>query len=268
MKTSPKSILSATALLIGGFIGASALVVLASGTSTWSPAPGAPSNCPSGTQGCDAPINVGTGAQIKNGDLGINNLAVYYKSFFAQNVKIGTTTATATIQIVDGNQANGKVLQSDANGNAKWVATSTLGISGGSTGVTGVIAGTGITISPTTGTGAVTINTDNTQVQKRVGSSCASGYAISGINQDGTVACVALQSINITTQKVACSVVGASSAACNVTCPAGFLITSWTCSNGNNAIYYSNTASCSISNYSSIFTGTLTASGSGLCTKQ
>jgi len=52
MKSSPKSILSAAALLIGGFIGASALVVLASGTSTWSPAPGAPSNCPSGTPGC------------------------------------------------------------------------------------------------------------------------------------------------------------------------------------------------------------------------
>lgn len=66
---------------------------------------------------------------------------------------------TGNLQLVNGNQGAGKVLMSDAGGVASWVATSTLGISGGTTGVTQITAGDGITISPTTGTGNVTIST-------------------------------------------------------------------------------------------------------------
>ena len=133
MKLTSKSVLSATALLVGGFIGASALVVLASGGSTWTPAPNAPSTCISGTQGCDAPINVGPSNQAKLGNLALGTSTAQTAVLDVE----GTSwlhglivNGNGTFQYIDGNQANGKVLQSDTNGNAKWVATSSLGIVG------------------------------------------------------------------------------------------------------------------------------------------
>ncbi|MDE2312255.1 MAG: right-handed parallel beta-helix repeat-containing protein, partial [Patescibacteria group bacterium] len=58
--------------------------------------------------------------------------------FVSGNVGIGTSTpgqtltVAGTIQITGGSPAQGKVLLSDANGVGSWVATSTLGITGGS----------------------------------------------------------------------------------------------------------------------------------------
>lgn len=263
MKFDTKSILSATALLVGGFIGASALVVFAnSSDGTWTSAPvGVPNN------NVAAPINVGVGAQTKAGDLGVNAFVASLQSFFAQKVTIGTTISPATIQIVDGNQANGKVLQSDANGNAKWVATSTLGISGGSTGVTSIIAGTGITISPTTGTGAVTINANNTQVQTRVAGVCSAGLAIASINSDGTVGC---STVPVSTN-ISCTATnwGVNLASCTATCSSGKSISSWSCSfsgyNSSNKTNTATTGTCSASNSNGTSQTTTSVNGSGSC---
>ena len=56
-----------------------------------------------------APINIGSVAQQKNGILGVNGLGVFGQSIF-----------NGTIQIADGTQDTGKILMSDAQGNASW----------------------------------------------------------------------------------------------------------------------------------------------------
>lgn len=61
-------------------------------------------DCPAGYPGCDAPINVGPSDQTKSGGL-----------------QIGTTVHPANITIVDGNQADGKVLVSNGAGQAGWI---------------------------------------------------------------------------------------------------------------------------------------------------
>src|SRR3989338_984126 len=58
------------ALLIGLVMG----ILLAFGLSVyaeWNPPPGVPPECLSGVAGCDAPLNVGNGAQAKKGSLDI-----------------------------------------------------------------------------------------------------------------------------------------------------------------------------------------------------
>jgi len=92
----------------------------------WTVAPGSPTNCPTGYPGCDAPINVSSSTQTKNGPLTVN---------FAGIQQIGLKVL-GNIQMVDGNQGAGKILMSDANGVATWVSTSSLGIVGNSSGST------------------------------------------------------------------------------------------------------------------------------------
>ena len=43
-----------------------------SAQSTWTNPPGSPPNCPDGTRGCDAPLNVGSSGQTKSGGLPLN----------------------------------------------------------------------------------------------------------------------------------------------------------------------------------------------------
>ena len=71
MKLTLKSTLSATGLLVGGFLGASALMVMAAG-GTWTGAP----TCTSANMPCNnvaAPVNVGDAAQVKTGLLSLGN---------------------------------------------------------------------------------------------------------------------------------------------------------------------------------------------------
>jgi len=111
-------------------IGAGAIIIglgLQYALAAWTSAPtGTPPNCPAGYPGCDAPINVSTSTQTKNGPLTLN---------FAGIQSIGLKVL-GNIQMVDGNQGQGKVLMSDANGVATWVSTSSLGIVGNSSGST------------------------------------------------------------------------------------------------------------------------------------
>ncbi len=89
--------------------------------------------CPPGGN-VPAPINVGSVSQYKSGALSIGGLL--------QAPQIQLTTGAVA----------GKVLTSDASGLASWQT------GGGASGVSQIIAGTNVTISPTTGIGAVTIN--------------------------------------------------------------------------------------------------------------
>lgn len=99
-------------LAVGFLIGASALSALATGT--WSPAP---SNPPSNN--VDAPINVGSALQEKLGSLLIDN-----------NVGI-----IGNLIIATGTPSAGKVLTAvDGTGTVVWTATSSLGITSGSSG--------------------------------------------------------------------------------------------------------------------------------------
>ena len=69
MKLTRQSVIAASSLIIGGIIGASALVALAD--NTWVGAPGSPSNCDSSISGCNPPINVGSYPQTKTGLLSL-----------------------------------------------------------------------------------------------------------------------------------------------------------------------------------------------------
>ncbi len=69
----------------------------------WSQPPSTPPTCPSGSPGCDAPIHVGSGEQIKSGPLGIisvfrTNSASYF-AVNSGNVGIGTDSPGAKLQV-------------------------------------------------------------------------------------------------------------------------------------------------------------------------
>ena len=145
-------------------IGAGAIIIgfgMQYALAQWAPAPVPPpgSNVP-------APINVGSSAQAKAGGLAIGTGATTNLTPGTNEYVSGILNAdalyTQLFTYYDGtNSSKGKVLQSsDNNGDAEWVATSTLGLGGGGSGsnVTKIVAGTNVTISPTTGVGNVTIN--------------------------------------------------------------------------------------------------------------
>lgn len=88
------------------------------------------------------PVNTGIANQTKLGSLILNantpdayryGLGVFGISQFFDNIEIGTTAKPATVKITDGNQADGKVLTSDANGLASWKMLA----GGGTTGISG-----------------------------------------------------------------------------------------------------------------------------------
>ncbi len=98
--------------------------VLGTITYAWT---GAPEGTPPANN-VDAPVNVGVVTQLKSGALGIDGLFRSYGSaIFDGGVKISTDSGL------------GKILTSDAAGNASWTSTSSLGISGGNGGVSSFV---------------------------------------------------------------------------------------------------------------------------------
>lgn len=95
-----------------------------------------------------APLNVGSASQTKVGNLNI------YGNLSTVTFAAGPSIFTGSVQIQKG-AAAGNVLTSDANGNAAWKP---LPASQQTAGVTSIKAGNWITISPSSGTGDVTIN--------------------------------------------------------------------------------------------------------------
>src|ERR1035437_9157308 len=127
-------------------------VILVTGASYLKAWSGATQTAPNGNVA--APLNIGTTVQTKLGSL-VLNAATPIQNAIGLTV-FGTSTFNGHIIIADGTQGADKVLISDANGVAKWVPISSLSLGG--SGVTKIVAGTHITISPTSGTGVVTIS--------------------------------------------------------------------------------------------------------------
>jgi hypothetical protein len=117
--------LSKISMLVGVLVGGFALSAFAA----WTAAPSTPPN-----GNVDAPINAGSSAQAKSGNLSvgksttpltgltldINGVIGSVGLVATNNITLGSVSSPATFQYVDSHQAVGKVLTSDANGNASW----------------------------------------------------------------------------------------------------------------------------------------------------
>lgn len=113
--------------------------------------------CPPGGN-VPAPINVSSVSQNFSGNKTLNlpgaanNLIIGNGSLgVSNNLSVGGIASVGGFRMTAG-AANGRVLTSDDSGLASWQ------IGGGASGVSQIIAGTNITISPAGGTGAVTVN--------------------------------------------------------------------------------------------------------------
>jgi hypothetical protein len=103
-----------------------------------------------------APINVGSSTQTKLGSLIVNAASPVQN---AVGLTVFGTTSMAGIQINSGGAQVGQVLTiTNSSGATGWISTSTIMSSGsGSSGVSSIIAGSGMSISPSGGTGNVTV---------------------------------------------------------------------------------------------------------------
>jgi hypothetical protein len=120
-------------------IGAGAVILglgIQYASAQWSAAPSNPPTCPSSTSGCNAPINVGSSYQSKAGGLALGTTTSQASMLdvegigYLQSLILGKNSGS-TFQYLDGNQAAGKVLTSDANGNASWqVGVASSSVSG------------------------------------------------------------------------------------------------------------------------------------------
>ncbi len=100
-----KKIISATLVIVGFVLGATALSALANWTA---PSTGCtPPSCNTST-----PLNASSSAQVKDGPLTLN--------FLNPTVDNIGLRVLGKIKMVDGNQADGKVLTSDADGVGTW----------------------------------------------------------------------------------------------------------------------------------------------------
>jgi len=93
-----KKYISQISLLLAGVLIATGLSI-ANAAGVWTPPCGTPPTC-----NVDAPLNVGSSPQIKSGPL-----------------TIGGVVVNGRLQILGGDPAAGKILQSDATGLASWV---------------------------------------------------------------------------------------------------------------------------------------------------
>ncbi len=95
-------------------------------THAWTAPPGAPTACPAGYAGCDAPLNTGPTAQSKAGSLSLNSSSTSQNPVglyvFGQTVLDNSALASSAVKIIDGSQHAGYVLTSDGSGNATWAA--------------------------------------------------------------------------------------------------------------------------------------------------
>lgn len=133
----------------------------------WNPPQGNPPSA-----NTSQPINIGTTVQTKQGGLIVGSVAGGLGIGNGNLVVQSGAVITPTLQVTSGAQT-GRVLTSDASGNATWQAP---------TGTT-YSAGYGLTLSGTT----FSVNTG--VIQNRVTGACSPGNAIRAIDANGNVTC-------------------------------------------------------------------------------
>lgn len=101
-----RSLLSHTTVLLAGVVLAGAATV----AFAWTSPQNTPPNCVAGQTGCDAPLNVGTGSQVKNGNLSVNSFAATQNSVFYNSLGIGSSNApTYTLDVTGTQRVTGSV---------------------------------------------------------------------------------------------------------------------------------------------------------------
>jgi len=105
---------------IAGFaLGAFALAAAAN----WVPPINTAPDCTTGNPGCDAPINVSNSSQAKKGALSVGTTTLPAAAYILDADGYGFFRGLGVLGnfvVKDGNQGDGKVLMSDANGLATW----------------------------------------------------------------------------------------------------------------------------------------------------
>jgi hypothetical protein len=108
---------------------AGSIVLLGVTVSAWTGPLQSPPGCTSGNPGCDAPINVGAAAQIKNGTVGVNGIAVFGNTILSGTnsagfayLNFGTTAGTSGYGIWD----NGGTLEFKNSGGS-WQTLNSSG---------------------------------------------------------------------------------------------------------------------------------------------
>ena len=122
------------------------------------------------------PVHIGTTNQVKDGGLGLNALSVFGNGYFQDNVGIGTVSPSTGGEQdlkLDVEGAIGAKYYCDENGNNCSSAPF------GGAGVDKIIAGSGITISPSSGIGNVIVSGHGD------GFNCSSGQAAGGVDANG-----------------------------------------------------------------------------------
>lgn len=86
-----RSLITHTTTIIAALVLAGAATV----AFAWTGPQNTPPACVAGQTGCDAPINVGTGSQVKNGNLSVNVLTATQNSVFYGALGVGSSNAPA-----------------------------------------------------------------------------------------------------------------------------------------------------------------------------
>jgi hypothetical protein len=144
-----------------------------------------------------APIHKGAVDQTKDAELSLDALAVFGAGWFQNSIIINSLTATPSTGgeqnlKLDVEGAIGAKYYCDEDGNN--CASAPLGGSGG--GVDKIIAGSNITVSPSSGVGNVTVSAKS----HGDGSNCPSGQAAGGVDANGNAqGCISVPSAVVCT---------------------------------------------------------------------
>ncbi len=100
-----------TALLAGVLLAGLGTAVYA-----WTGPQNTPPNCVAGQAGCDAPLNAGSGSQVKNGNLSVNTFTATQDSVFYGNLGVGSSDAPDyPLDVTGAIRSSGEIISTNAN---------------------------------------------------------------------------------------------------------------------------------------------------------